>query len=477
MDERLGLSLTQRQQTTLAPMQLQFVRMLEMNGAEAEDEVGRMLDDNPALEVADEPGEDLQQIEFGETAEQLQRADYSSDEEVPSYRLGVNNRSWDDPVYEPTATTGGESLFEYLMSQLAEDSELSERSVMVARHVVGNIDANGYMERTVGAIADDLAIQEGVDVSDEEVRRVWQRVRELEPAGVGAVDLRDSLLLQLQRREPTEAVKLATEIVEHYFDLFSLMHFDRLASATGADRTQMQQAMETIRSLNPKPGALISGDDDERTRQITPDFYVEPDGEDRLTLQMVNQLPQLRIEQSFAADSKVERRSTAAAEAANAFIRQKRDEAQTFIRVLEMRNRTLFRVVSAIVQWQREFFLTGDRVTLRPMVLKDISKLTGDDLSVVSRATTGKYIASPYGVYSLKSLFNEPRHDAEDARSTAEVMERLKEIIESEDKSKPLSDAEITARLNDEGFDIARRTVAKYRERLGLPVGRLRKTL
>ena len=259
MDERLGLSLTQRQQTTLAPMQLQFVRMLEMNGAEAEDEVGRMLDDNPALEVADEPGEDLQQREFGETAEQLQRADYSSDEEVPSYRLGVNNRSWDDPVYEPTATTGGESLFEYLMSQLAEDSELSERSVMVARHVVGNIDANGYMERTVGAIADDLAIQEGVDVSDEEVRRVWQRVRELEPAGVGAVDLRDSLLLQLQRREPTEAVKLATEIVEHYFDLFSLMHFDRLASATGADRTQMQQAMETIRSLNPKPGALISG--------------------------------------------------------------------------------------------------------------------------------------------------------------------------------------------------------------------------
>lgn len=477
MDERLGLSLTQRQQTTLAPMQLQFVKMLEMTGAEAEEEVARMLDDNPALEVADDQGEELSQNDFSETAEELQRADYSSDEEVPSYRLGVNNRSRDDTGYEPTATTGGESLYEYLMTQLAEDPEMTERDMMIASHVVGNIDANGYMERSVGAIADDLAIQEGVDVADDEVKRVWHKVRDLEPAGVGAVDLRDSLLLQLHRREPTDAVRLATEIVDHYFDLFSLMHFDRLASQTGATREQLQQAMEAIRMLNPKPGSLISGDDDDRTRHITPDFYVEPDG-DRLTLQMLNHLPQLRVEQSFAADTKVERRPSAAIEAANAFIRQKRDEAQTFIRVLEMRNRTLFRVVSAIVQWQREFFLTGDRLKLRPMVLKDISAVTGDDLSVISRATTGKYIASPYGVYSLKSLFNEARSDGGDASaSSAVVMDRLRQIISDEDKSKPLSDAEITSRLNDEGFDIARRTVAKYRERLGLPVGRLRKKI
>lgn len=475
MDDRLSLSLAQRQQTTLAPMQLQFVRMLEMNGAEAEDEVARALDDNPALEIAGDPVEHAEENSFDETAEQLQRADYSSDEEIPSYKLGVNNRSADDPVHEPIAVASGQSLYEYLMEQLSEDPTMTERQLTIARLIAGNIDDNGYMERTVGAIVDDLAIQESLDVTESEVRTVWDLVRSLEPAGVGAVDLRDSLLLQLRRREPTPQVTLATEIIEHYFDLFSLMHFDRLASQTGADREQLQQALDVIRTLNPKPGALISGNDDERTRHISPDFHVEADG-DRLTLQSLSRIPHLQIEKSFAADTQVGRRNSAAAEAANAFIRQKRDEAQTFIRVVEMRSQTLFRVMSAIVQWQREFFLTGDRLRLRPMVLKDIASITGDDLSVISRATAGKYIATDHGIYSVKSLFNEPRLDAGET-SSAVVQERIRSIIESEDKSKPLSDAEITLRLRDDGLDIARRTVAKYRERLGFPVGRLRRKL
>lgn len=476
MDKRLNLSIEQRQQTTLAPMQLQFVRMLEMNGAEVEDEVARALDDNPALEVADEPTGADENAEFGETAEELQRADYGADEEVPSYRLGVNNRSSDDPVYEPVAVASGESLYEYLMNQLSEDPSVSDRDMEIARFVVGNIDGNGYMERTVGAITDDLAIQEGMDVDDSEVNRVWQRVRCLEPAGVGAVDLRDSLLLQLRRRPVTPSVELATEIVEHYFDLFSLMHFDRLASQTGASRSEMQEAMDTIRTLNPKPGALVSGDDDERTRHITPDFYVEADG-DRLVLQSLSHIPKLQIERSFAADTAVERRPSAAVEAANAFIRQKRDEAQTFIRVVELRNQTLFRVMSAIVQWQREFFLTGDRLQLRPMVLKDIAAVTGDDISVISRATTGKYVATAQGVFAIKSLFSERRHDANENSSSEKVLDRLRSVIDDEDKKKPLSDAEITELLRAEGIDIARRTVAKYRERLGIPVGRLRKKM
>lgn len=476
MDKRLNLSIEQRQQTTLAPMQLQFVRMLEMNGAEVEDEVARALDDNPALDVAEDSPTSDENAEFGETAEELQRADYGADEEVPSYRLGVNNRSSDDSVYEPVAVASGESLYEYLMNQLSEDPTVSDRDMEIARFVVGNIDGNGYMERTVGAIAEDIAIQEGMDVDDSEVNRVWQRVRCLEPAGVGAIDLRDSLLLQLRRRPITPAVELATEIVEHYFDMFSLMHFEKLASQTGASRSEMQEAMETIRALNPKPGALVSGDDDERTRHISPDFYVEADG-DRLVLQSLSRIPKLQIERSFAADTEVERRPTAAVEAANAFIRQKRDEAQTFIRVVEMRNQTLFRVMSAIVQWQREFFLTGDRLLLRPMVLKDIAAVTGDDISVISRATTGKYVATAQGVFSIKSLFSERRHDADENSSSEKVLELLRTVIEKEDKKKPLSDAEITERLRAEGIDIARRTVAKYRERLGIPVGRLRKKI
>ena len=473
-DSRLSLSTALRQQQTLAPMQLQLVRMLEMNGAEVEDEVMRMLDDNPALEIAEPAADEAsdEQKEFGETADQLQLADYGSEDEIPSYRLGLNNHSADDRHYEPVATTSGQSLYDYLLSQLAEDSSLTDRQMEIARFIIGNIDSNGYLEQTPGAMVDDLAISEGLDVSQQEMKEVLDKVRSLDPAGVGAIDLRDSLLLQLRRLPSTPVAETATEIVRDYFDLFSLMHFDRIASLMGVDRDRLKEGVDLIRTLNPKPGALISGDDDDRTRHISPDFYVEPEG-DRLVLTMPGRIPHLQIEQSFASDAPVSRRQPGG-EDANLFIRQKRDEARMFMKVLEMRRETLFRVMSAIMQWQRDFFMTGDRTRLRPMVLKDIAAVTGDDLSVISRVTTGKYVATPQGVFSLKSLFNEHRPGGDD--STAEtVIQRLREIIESEDKSHPLSDEAITRQLTEEGIVIARRTVAKYRERLGIPVGRLRR--
>ncbi len=476
MDSRMKLSTALRQQQTLAPMQLQFVRMLEMNSAEVEDEVMRMVDDNPALEIA-EPAHDEasdEQKEFGESADQLQLADYGSEEEIPSYRLGVNNRSADDIHYEPVATASAQSLYDYLISQLSEDASLTPRQMEIARFIVGNIDSNGYLEQTPASMADDLAITEGIDVDSSEMRNVLDRVRSLDPAGIGAIDLRDSLLLQLRRRPASPDVEMATEIVRDYFDLFSLMHFDRIASMMGVDRERLKKAVEVIRTLNPKPGALISGDDDERTRHITPDFYIEPEG-DRLVLTMPGRIPRLQIEQSFAADAPALKRQPGADEA-NAFIRQKRDEARTFMKVVEMRRETLFRVMSAIMQWQREFFMTGDRTRLRPLVLKDISAVTGDDLSVISRATTGKYVATPQGIFSLKSLFNEHRPGDDDSTSET-VTQRLREIIEAEDKKNPLSDEAITRLLTDEGLVIARRTVAKYRERLGIPVGRLRRKI
>lgn len=479
MDEKLKLQIAQRQQTTLAPMQLQFVRMLEMTGAEAEEEVRRALDENPALEEADtEPQEERRESddEFNESAEQLQMADYGSEDDIPSYRLGISNQSPDDNRYEPVAVSSGESLYEHLMRQLAENPAVTERQMEIARVIVGNIDNNGYLERTIHALVDDLAIQESIDADESEVRAVADLVRSLEPAGVGAYDLRDSLLLQLRRRKLTPAVVLATEIVRDYFDLFSLMHFDRIASLTGSDREQIKEAMDVIRSLNPKPGTLITGDDDERTRHISPDFIVEADG-DRLTLSMTGRIPALQIEQSFAPGHEiVSPRKSAAGEAANAFIRQKRDEAATFIKVLEMRQATLMRVMGAIVQWQRDFFLTDDRRRLRPMVLRDIAAVTGDDLSVISRATTGKYVATAQGIYAVKSLFNERRKEGDETSSQV-IIDRLREIIASENTDKPLSDEAITRRLQDEGFDIARRTVAKYRERLGIPVGRLRRKI
>lgn len=482
MKESLNLSLSQRQQTILAPMQLQFVRMLEMNEAEAEDEVKRALDDNPALEASETTSSDADSAaateegeRFSESAEQLQLADYRSEDDIPYYRLDISNRSASDPVYEPVAVASDESLYEYLMRQLSEDPTVTDRQLEIAQFIAGNIDPNGYMERTVHALVDDMALQAGFETTDDEVRAVLDRVRALEPAGVGAMDLRDSLLLQLRRRKVTPAVELATEVVRDYFDLFSLMHFDRIASLTGTSREQLKEAMDVIRSLNPKPGSLVSGDDDERTRHISPDFFVDVEG-DRLILSMTGRMPRLQIEKSFLQTTETYRRKTAAGEAANAFIRQKRDEAQTFIKVLEMRQSTLFRVMSAIMQWQREFFLTDDPLKLRPMVLKDISGVTGDDLSVISRATTGKYVATRQGIYPIKSLFNERRSEADDA-SALMVTQRIREIIEAEDKSRPLSDSAITDALRAEGLDIARRTVAKYREREGIPVGRLRKEI
>ena len=305
------------------------------------------------------------------------------------------------------------------------------------------------------------------------MKRVWRAVRALEPAGVGAVDLRDSILLQLDRLSPSPAVALAREIVRDYFDVFSLMHYDQLRSMLGVTENDLKQAVDVIRSLNPKPGAQISGGEDDRTNHISPDFLVETDG-DRLTLSLLNNLPSLRIAASFAADTPVEKKK-AGAEQANAFIRQRRDEAAGFMRALSMRQTTLFRVMSAIMQWQREFFLTEDPATLRPMILKDISEKTGDDISVISRATQGKYVATNRGVYPLRFFFNEPRDG--DEISSPGVMAKLRELIENEDPSKPLTDEALTRALADEGINIARRTVAKYRERMGIPIGRMRKRL
>lgn len=464
MNESLKLSLSQKQQQTLAPMQLQLVRMLEMSAPEVEEEVRRQVDENPALEVADD-------------ADREPAADYFHPaDDTPYYRYQARNSGPDDETYEPTAADNSQSLMDYILSQLRENPDLDDTDMAIAGVIAGNIDSNGYLTRDVRALVDDLAIHEGIETTADHVRHVLDAVRGADPAGVGAVDLRDSLLLQLRRRAMTPAVELATKIVRDYFDLFSLMHFDRLRSLTGSTAEQLSEAMDVIRSLNPKPGSQIGSPDDDRTRHITPDFYVEADG-DRLTLTLLNRIPRLQIEQSFASDTPVQRRQTSRRDAeANAFIRQRRDEATTFIKVLEMRQQTLYRVMSAIMQWQREFFLTDDPLTLRPMILRDISAITGDDMSVISRVTAGKFVATQHGVYPLKFFFNERRREGDETSTTA-LISRLREIIDSEDKNHPLTDAALTDLLNDEGYEVARRTVAKYREKLGIPVGRLRRSI
>ncbi len=466
-----------KQLQRLTPMQVQFVRMLEMTGPELEGEVNRALDEMPALEIAENQGVTPDNDGFNETAEQVQLADYGNDDDIPSYMLDARNRSVNDTYYTPVAVNDELTLAEDLTRQLSE-LPISPRQLTIASYIIGNLDSNGYLKRTPEAIADDITFTESVETEAAEVSKVIDIIRTLDPAGVGAVDLRDCLLLQLNRRQPTVEVITAREIITHYFDLFSKKHFDRLADLLGIDTERLTAAVDIISRLNPKPGNQLNDSAIEHSgRQIVPELQVEIDSDNNLTVSLLNNIPDLALSRSFSLDTPVSatltpRQRTDAA----TFIRTRRDEAQAFIKTLRMRQSTLLNVMTAIASLQRDFFLTGDETRLHPMILKDVAAVTGYDLSVISRATASKYVLAPSGIYPLKFFFNE-RPKADDDVTSHQITDAIKTIISQEDKRSPLPDETIAAMLSEKGFNIARRTVAKYRERLGLPVARLRKTI
>ncbi|MBR6747089.1 MAG: RNA polymerase factor sigma-54 [Muribaculaceae bacterium] len=466
-----------RQLQRLTPMQVQFVRMLEMTGPELEVEVNRALDEMPALEISENPIVSSDNDEFSETAEQVQLADYSNDDEIPSYMLDARNHSVNDTYYTPIAVNDELTLGEELMRQLNEMS-LSEKQILIANYIIGNLDSNGYLKRTVEAIADDITFTESVETDPSDVAKTLEIIRTLDPAGVGAVDLRDCLLLQLNRKQTTLEVKIAREIIAHYFDLFSKKHYDKLIDQIGINTEQLTSAIEVISHLNPKPGNQLNDSAIEYSgRQIVPEFQIEIDSGNNISVSLLNNIPELSISASFNVEALSAETMTSRQKADTAtFIRTRRDEAQAFIKTLQMRQSTLFNVMTAIVSLQRDFFLTGDETQLRPMILKDVAALTGYDLSVISRATASKYVMAPSGIYPLKFFFNE-RPKADDDVTSHQIINAIKTIITEEDKRSPLPDETIAAILLERGFNIARRTVAKYRERLGLPVARLRKTI
>lgn len=493
MKQRIATDIKQTQRLT--PLQVQFVRMLEMTGPEMEDEVQRALDEMPALEAADDStqhgDEEVSATEdggeFTETPAEMQRADFGSEDDMPGFLEGDHQHETfhiapprgggmpDLPYPEQSVGADGEGLTERLMAQVAE-LPLDEKGMRLARYIVGSIDPNGYMTRSLQAIANDMAIHHGDDVEMDEIERVWEMVRGLDPAGIGATDLRDCLLLQLKRMPRTAATLTAIEILTNHFDLFVKKHYSRIAGRIGISTDDVKDAVAIILRLDPKPGGGVPDGRMERSsRGITPDFFVEATDDGVVHLTSLNRIPELRIERSFADDDTVGGGTTARYDEARAFIRAKRDDARNFIRVVNMRQQTLFNVMSAIVKLQRDFFMTEDDEDIKPMVLKDVASLTGYDLSVISRATQGKYVATPRGIYPLKKFFNERLRDDDDSVTSNRVMALIKEAIDGEDKRHPLSDREITQRLADAGIDIARRTVAKYREGLGLQVARLRR--
>lgn len=480
MKETLNIEQSQQTVQRLSPRQVQFVRLLEMNGPEIEDEVRRQLDDNPALEVVESA--DMQTENSDETYE-VSNEPYDDsintdpDDDPADYmKAGHASTSTD---FAPQIADDSEDLYNYLTLQLGQ-IELPRLTHYIAQYIIGNIDENGYLTRSLSEMSDDISISTGVDITYQQITEAYNVVKSLDPPGVGAVDLRDCLLTQLRRLKPqTEDIKIAIDIIEHNFDLLSKKHYDRLRAQLDVSSTEMRRAINLIKSLNPKPGSGIAPSQTMlRQSHITPDVMLDFRDDNKATVSLTTTLPQLQVERSFVTDpEEAPNLSGAAAQAAKqaqAFVKLKREEAESFIGALKQRSSTLLTVTEAIARLQSEFFLTGDTSKLRPMILKDIANITGLDLSVISRAVSGKYVATDIGVFPLKMFFNEPSNDDTEI-STHKILHDLKNIIDREDKRHPLSDEALKEELDKIGYKLARRTVTKYREKLGLPIGRLRK--
>ncbi len=484
MASKQTLSQEQKLTQRLSPLQLQLVPLLQMNRGEIEEEVRREMDDNPALEVSEDPQvEQLDKDEdgevFDETPEQMQAADYKDEDDIPYYRTSVSNRSADDETPNAVIVSEG-SLVDYLMGQMGE-RELTDKQRLIAEYIIGNIDDNGYLQRKVSAITDDIVFQTGNDVDESEVEEVLQIVRDLDPAGVGATDLRDCLLLQLEREKGDETHLLAYKVIDRYFEPFIKKHYERIIGSLGIDSDTMKRVVDVIRTLNPKPGNTITGIADEsHSQQIIPDFNVDVEG-DTINLTLLNNIPDLQVSESYSLlYSKYSGKKPASRreEEAAADIKNKYEKASNFIKVLRQRQETLFKTMRAITLRQRDFFLTGDEMQLKPMILKDIADDTGYDVSVISRVTMNKYVTTQWGVFPLKFFFTEGlQHESGEEVSSREIQSIIKTVVEAEDKRKPLSDLKLCEILKEKGYEIARRTVAKYRERLSIPVARLRKEI
>lgn len=479
-------TLTQEQKLTqrLSPLQLQLVPLLQMNSLEIEEKIRSELDDNPALEVNEEAidnslNKDEDGETFKETADDIQQADYRDEDDIPYYRTNISNHSADDETRDAIIISES-SLVDYLMEQIHERN-LSETQMKIAEYIIGNIDDNGYLSRSLLAITDDLVFQTGIDVTEEEVKAVLLVVQELDPAGVGATDLRDCLLIQLKRKKENEVSKLSYRVVKELFDEFSKKHYDKIMSVLNIDDDMMKDIISDIRTLTPKPGNSITGvADDSHAQQIIPDFNVEVEG-NNIMLTILNNIPELQISESYSTiyNNFAKHKPTSRQDAETiAAVKLKYEKANDFIKVLRQRQETLFRTMRSITLRQREFFISGDETKIKPMILKDVAEDTGYDLSVISRATVNKYVNTQWGVFPLKYFFNEGlQHESGEEVSTREILTILKSVIDGENKLRPYSDEQLCGIMKKRGYEIARRTIAKYREKLSIPVARLRKEI
>lgn len=471
--------LEQRIGTRLSQQQIRYVKMLELNTEELEEAVAHELADNPALEaVTDDEKPPLQLTddgqEFSETSEDLRRADYANAEEIPhsGFRIDRNRNAGN---YDFTPADNSESLYDVLNRQI-DVRRLKPDVARMAHYIIGSLDSNGYLRRPLRDITDDLLFGEGIEVDPDVAQEALEAVRSLEPAGIGAFDLRDCLLLQIRALPPSQVSRDALRIIEDCFEEFAMNHLHKIISKLKITDHDARNAIDLIRSLNPKPGSALGSGHGELSQAIIPDFNIDnTDG--KLTISLNNNVPELRIEESFSEAVRAMHAHAAnkAAKKGKEFITSRYNDARDFIRLIRQRQQTLFSVMTAIAQIQHDYFLSEDSHDLKPMMIKDISALTGLDMSVISRATNNKYVSTPSGIFPLRYFFSDAIGAEGDEFTQREAMEEIKALVDAEDKRHPLSDEKIHKLLEQKGYPMSRRTVAKYRDRAGIPVTRLRK--
>ena len=473
--------LSQKLQQKLSPLQIQVIKLLEIPIAQLDERIKEEIEENPTLEYDDSPKEEDEKTEPESDDNDISIEEYIQNDDIPTYRLQASNHSPDDK-HEEIPFSIGATFYEHLKDQLGLQN-LSPRQTTIAEYVIGSIDEDGYLRRGVEEMADDLAFAQNLEVSVKEVSDILKVVQEFDPPGIGGMTLQESLILQIERKDMSDpAIVRAHKILTHYFEEFSKRHFEKIAKILHLEDEELKEAVDEILHLNPKPGSAYSNPMQKTLFHIIPDFILEREEND-LYLSLNNRnVPELRVSASYQEMlqeySTNKKNNSKEQKEAVQFVKQKLDSAKWFIDAIKQRNDTLMTTMQAILDYQKEYFMDGDETKLRPMILKNIAEITGYDISTISRVSNSKYIQTHFGIYSIKNFFSEGMENAHGEEiSTKEIKSILEEVVANEDKRNPLTDEELVDILAEKSYNIARRTIAKYRDLLNIPVARLRKEL
>jgi RNA polymerase sigma-54 factor len=484
LNQRLQQKLLQK----LSPQQIQMIKLLEVPTLQIEERIKKELEENPALEegqdddeVHTETAEEDQFDEKDKDQDEFTIEDYIEDDDIPDYRLQEKNYSKDEDKRTEIPFSVGASFHEHLESQLGL-RDLTEKQKILGEYILGNIDEDGYLRRELINIVDDLAFLQNIETTESELEEVLKIIQDLEPSGVGARTLRECLLLQVEKRDKSQpSVKQAYTILDLFFDEFSKRHYDKITGRLGISDNELKSAIDEVLKLNPKPGGVFSDPFNKTSQPIIPDFILEL-SEDGFDLHLNSRnLPELRLSSAYSEMLHTysrDRSQKKEMKEAVLFVKQKIDSARWFIDAIKQRQNTLLLTMNAILQYQHEYFIDGDETKLKPMILKDVAEMTGLDISTVSRVANSKFIQTHFGIFPLKFFFSEGlQTDSGEEVSTREIKRILQDCIENEEKRKPLTDERLTEILQEKGYLIARRTVAKYREQLNIPVARMRREI